>query len=92
LYTIKTWRIQVHVICGAGTGTTLLKTFHDEGYSVSAGVLNVAYSDFEICELLKVLLVSDPSFSAITDNAHEANLVMIKNVNMVMLANVLFGR
>jgi iron complex transport system ATP-binding protein len=52
----------IHVICGAGTGTTLLKTLHDEGYSISAGVLNVADSDFETCELLKVISVSDPPF------------------------------
>ncbi|MCL2642444.1 MAG: ABC transporter ATP-binding protein [Candidatus Bathyarchaeota archaeon] len=81
----------IHVICGAGTGTTLLKTLRDEGYNVSAGVLNVADSDFETCELLKLLSLSDPPFSAITDKAHEANLAMIKNANMVILTAVPFG-
>ncbi|MDR2720653.1 MAG: ABC transporter ATP-binding protein [Nitrososphaerota archaeon] len=81
----------IHVICGAGTGTALLKTFRDDGYTVSAGVLNVADSDFETCELLKILSVSDPPFSAITDKAHEANLEMIKNANVVILTAVPFG-
>jgi len=81
----------IHIICGAGTGTTLLKTLRDEGYSVSSGVLNVADSDFETCELLNLLSVSDPPFSAITDTAHEANLAMIKNANMVILTDVPFG-
>jgi len=81
----------IHVICGAGTGTTLLKIFRDEGYNISVGVLNVADSDFETCELLKILSVSDPPFSAITDKAHEANLAMIKNANIVILTDVPFG-
>ena len=83
--------MSIHVICGAGTGTTLLKTFCDEGYTVSAGVLNIADSDFETCELLKILSVSDPPFSAITDEAHETNVSMIKNVNIVVLTAVPFG-
>ena len=81
----------IHIICGAGTGTPLLKTFRDEGYNVSVGVLNVADSDFETCESLKILSVSDPPFSAITDKAYEANLAMIKNANIVILTNVPFG-
>jgi iron complex transport system ATP-binding protein len=83
--------LSIHVICGAGTGTTLLKTFRDEGYNVSAGVLNVADSDFETCELLKILSISDPPFSSITDKAHEANLVMIKNANIIILTDAPFG-
>ena len=87
----KEKNVSIHVICGAGTGTTILKTFHDEGYSVSAGVLNVADSDFETCELLKILSISDPPFSDITDKAHEANIVMIKNANIIILTDVPFG-
>jgi iron complex transport system ATP-binding protein len=35
----------VHLICGAGTGTALMKILLDEGYSVTAGVLNVLDTD-----------------------------------------------
>jgi iron complex transport system ATP-binding protein len=81
----------VHVICGAGTGTPLLKTFSDEGYNLSAGVLNVADSDLETCDLLKVPSVFDPPFSAITEKSHLANLTMVKNANFVVLTAVPFG-
>ncbi|MGD6811007.1 MAG: ABC transporter ATP-binding protein [Candidatus Bathyarchaeia archaeon] len=81
----------VHLICGAGTGTSLLKIFSDKGYNVSSGVLNIADTDLETCELLKVSSVSDPPFSAITNKAHEANLAMVKNANMVILTAVPFG-
>ncbi|MDR2707861.1 MAG: ABC transporter ATP-binding protein [Nitrososphaerota archaeon] len=81
----------IHIICGAGTGTPLLKTLHDEGYNISAGVLNNADTDFETCEILKILSISDPPFSAITDKAHKANLTIIKNTNTVILTAVPFG-
>jgi iron complex transport system ATP-binding protein len=81
----------VHIICGAGTGTSLLKLFSDKGYNVSSGVLNVADTDLETCELLKLSAVCDPPFSVITDKAHEANLQMVKNANIVILTSVPFG-
>jgi len=81
----------VHLICGAGTGTPLLKMFVDEGYKVSSGVLNVADTDLETCELLKVPSVFEPPFSAITDKSYEANLKMVKNANIVILTDVPFG-
>lgn len=84
-------KCSVHIICGAGTGTPLLKTFTDEGYNVSAGVLNVADSDLETCELLKVASVADPPFSAITEKSHLANLELVKNANVVVLTAVPFG-
>ncbi|XHH10389.1 MAG: ABC transporter ATP-binding protein [Candidatus Bathyarchaeia archaeon] len=84
-------KCSVHLICGAGTGTALLKIFSDKGYNVSAGVLNVADTDLETCELLKVHSVSDPPFSAITEKSHEANMELVKNANVVILTDVPFG-
>lgn len=81
----------IHMICGAGTGTYLMKTLVDEGYSVTAGVLNVLDSDYEACELLKVLVVSTPPFSAITDQAYADNLDLIFNAGMLVITAVPFG-
>ena len=44
----------VHLICGAGTGTTLMKILLDEGYNVTAGVLNILDTDFETAQFLKI--------------------------------------
>ncbi|MGD6933642.1 MAG: ABC transporter ATP-binding protein [Candidatus Bathyarchaeia archaeon] len=81
----------VHLICGAGTGTPLIKMFVDKGYNVTSGVLNVADTDLETCNLLKVPSVFEPPFSAITDKSYEANLQMVKNSNIVILTDVPFG-
>ncbi|MDR2203877.1 MAG: ABC transporter ATP-binding protein [Nitrososphaerota archaeon] len=88
---LKEKNSSIHIICGAGTGTTTMKTLHDEGYNITTGVLNVADSDFETCETLKILSITDPPFSAITDKAHQANLTMIKNANMIILTPTPFG-
>jgi iron complex transport system ATP-binding protein len=81
----------IHLICGAGTGTMLMKTLVDEGYSVTAGVLNQLDSDFEACEMLKIPVVTEAPFSAINDETYLANLEMICNASMVVLTSVPFG-
>ncbi|MCW3983931.1 MAG: ABC transporter ATP-binding protein [Candidatus Bathyarchaeota archaeon] len=81
----------IHLICGAGTGTMLMKTLVDEGYSVTAGVLNQLDSDFEACEMLKIPVVAEAPFSAINDETYFANLEMICNASMVVLTSVPFG-
>jgi len=84
-------KCSIHMICGAGTGTMLMKTLVDEGYTVTAGVLNLLDSDFEACELLKIPAVTEAPFSPITDKTCEANLEMIKNASMLVITAVPFG-
>jgi iron complex transport system ATP-binding protein len=81
----------VHLICGAGTGTALMKALLDEGYFVTAGVLSILDSDFESCELLKIPVITDTPFSNITDKSHMSNLKMINNASIVVLTSVPFG-
>jgi len=81
----------VHLICGAGTGTTLMKILLDEGYSVTAGVLNVLDTDFETAQFLKIPVTIEAPFSPITEKTHKANLAMISKASMVVLTSVPFG-
>jgi iron complex transport system ATP-binding protein len=84
-------RCAVHLICGAGTGTALMKVLLDEGYSVTAGVLNVLDTDFETAEFLKIPVTTEAPFSPITEKAHNANLDMIRKASKVVLTSVPFG-
>jgi iron complex transport system ATP-binding protein len=81
----------VHVICGAGTGTMLMKALVDEGYTVTAGVLNQLDSDFDACEMLKIPAVTEAPFSSITDKSHTLNLVMMYPASLVVVTMVPFG-
>ena len=81
----------VHLICGAGTGTPLMKVLLDEGYSVTAGVLNVLDSDLDTAQLLKIPVTTEAPFSPITEKTHKANLDMIRKASIVVLTSVPFG-
>jgi cobalamin transport system ATP-binding protein len=81
----------IHLICGAGTGTWLMKVLLDEGYNVTAGVLNVLDTDFETSELLKIPVVTDPPFSPITEKSSNANLDLIRKAGKVIVTSAPFG-
>lgn len=89
--TSKYKKCSVHLICGAGTGTALMRVLLDEGYSVTAGVLNVLDTDFETAQFLKIPVTTEAPFSPITEKAHKANLSMISKASTVVLTSVPFG-
>ena len=81
----------IHLICGAGTGTALMKVLLDEGYSITAGVLNVLDTDFETAQFLKIPVTTEAPFSPITEKTHKANLAMISKASTVVLTSLPFG-
>jgi len=84
-------KFSVHLICGAGTGTSLMKTLIEEGYNVTAGVLHTLDTDHETAQTLKIPVISEAPFSPITDENHSANLEMICKANAVVITAVPFG-
>jgi iron complex transport system ATP-binding protein len=84
-------RLKIHVICGGGTGTSLVKLLHEKGCYVTTGVLNLLDTDHEAASFLGVPIVSEAPFSPITDEAHKRNLDMIRKADVVVLTNVPFG-
>jgi iron complex transport system ATP-binding protein len=84
-------KCSIHLICGAGTGTALMKILLDEGYSVTAGVLNILDTDLETAQFLKIPVTTEAPFSPITEKTHKANLEMISEASLVVLTSVPFG-
>jgi iron complex transport system ATP-binding protein len=83
--------LSVHVICGAGTGSTLMRILTDSGYNVTAGVLNLLDTDFQTAQYLKVPVSSEAPFSPVTEKALKENLDMIAQARIVVLTSVPFG-
>ena len=81
----------VHLISGAGTGSPVMKTLLDEGYRLTAGVLNLLDTDHETAQLLSIPTTNEAPFSPITDEAHNANLQVIKKANVVVVTPTQFG-
>jgi len=63
----------------------------DEGYFVTAGVLNLLDTDQETAQLLKIPITSEAPFSPITEDAHTANLKMISKANVIVITPTQFG-
>jgi len=81
----------IHVISGAGTGTVLMKTLQEEGYTVTAGVLNVLDTDFETAEYLNITVMSEAPFSPITEKTCKANLELMQKAAFVVITSLPFG-
>jgi cobalamin transport system ATP-binding protein len=81
----------IHLICGAGTGTAVMKALVDEGYEVTAGALNMLDTDYETAELLKIPTVSEAPFSPITEEARLSLLKMISKAAIIVITSVPFG-
>ena len=81
----------VHLICGGGTGSPVMKTLLDEGYRVTAGVLNLLDTDQETAQLLAIPTASEAPFSPITDEPHKANLQMIRKADVLVVTPTQFG-
>jgi len=68
-----------------------MKALVDEGYIVTAGVLNMLDTDYETAQLLKIPTVTEAPFSPITEQTEQANLEMIRKAAIVVMTSVPFG-
>lgn len=81
-------RGRVHVICGGGTGSGLLRELVDAGYDVSAGVLNALDSDEDTGRELGLPMAVEAPFSPVGDEAHAENLALIDGADLVVVTAV----
>ena len=81
----------IHLICGGGTGSQIMKTLLDEGYRITTGVLNLLDTDHETAQLLNIPTTNEAPFSPITDEAHKTNLQVINKANVVVVTPTQFG-
>ncbi|MEM2319826.1 MAG: ABC transporter ATP-binding protein [Candidatus Bathyarchaeia archaeon] len=81
----------VHVICGGGTGASLMRELLEHGYSVTAGVLNTLDTDHDVACALGIPVVSEAPFSPITEENYKANLEMMIQASAIVVASVPFG-
>lgn len=84
-------KLKIHLICGGGTGGVLMRKIVDEGFELTAGVLNVIDSDYETAEALGIPTVCEAPFSPITDENHKNNMDLICKADVVLVANTPFG-
>jgi iron complex transport system ATP-binding protein len=81
----------VHIISGGGTGSHVMKALVDEGYRVTAGVLNLLDTDQETAQLLSIPTTNEAPFSPITNEAYKANLQLMSKANVLVITPTQFG-
>jgi len=89
--TVKPTGMKVHLICGGGSGASLMRELVEHGYRVTAGVVNTLDTDCEAASALEIPLVSEAPFSPISEEAHKANLAMVEAAAVVVVSYAPIG-
>lgn len=83
---------EVHVICGGGSGASLMRRLREEGIPFSAGVVSVGDTDHAVARSLGAPLVEAESYAPISDEAHGRNVEAAKNTRLVAVCDMPVGR
>ncbi|UNC92502.1 heme ABC transporter ATP-binding protein [Candidatus Contubernalis alkaliaceticus] len=83
---------KIHIIGGGGSANPLTKLFYYLGHHISLGVLNGRDTDCETARNLGLKIVEELPFSPVSQEKHRENLEVIKGSDLVILANVPFGK
>jgi iron complex transport system ATP-binding protein len=81
-------RGRVHLVCGGGTGSGLMRELMDAGYDVSAGVLNALDTDEETGRELGLSMAVEAPFSPVGDEADAENRELMRAADVVMVTAV----
>jgi iron complex transport system ATP-binding protein len=79
---------RVHLVCGGGTGSGLMRELVDAGYDVSAGVLNALDTDEETGRELGLPMAVEAPFSPVGDEADAENRELMRDADLVIVAAV----
>ena len=79
---------RVHLVCGGGTGSGLMRELVDAGYDVSAGVLNALDTDEETGRELGLPMAVEAPFSPVGDEAHAENMELMRRADLVIVVAV----
>lgn len=83
---------EVHVICGGGSGSALMRRLSEEGVAFSVGVLGLGDTDHAVARSLGATIIEEESFAPISDDAHERNLAATRAAKLVVVCNMPVGR
>ncbi len=82
----------IHLICGAGTGASLMRRLLQLGFALSVGAVNVADTDQLEAEALDLPRVEEAPFSPITEETHRLNSEMAREADVVVVTGIPYGR
>lgn len=84
-------KAQVHIIGGGGTASQLLRHLHEQGYSLSIGVLQQGDTDMEVATAFGVDSILSLAFTEFSPEAIKRNKEKIAQAQLVIMTNLCFG-
>jgi iron complex transport system ATP-binding protein len=85
-------RGRVHLVCGGGTGTFLMRELSESGFSVSVGVINALDTDEITGRELGLPMAVEAAFSPISDEAYAECLGLVDAADLVLVTEVPIGQ
>ncbi|MCI4368528.1 MAG: ABC transporter ATP-binding protein [Thermoplasmata archaeon] len=82
---------RVHVVCGGGSGRTILAQLLEAGHRVSAGALNLLDSDQEFCQEANIPAAVGAPFSELTEQVRAENRRLSEEAEIVVVAPFAIG-
>ncbi len=82
---------RIHLICGGASGAPMMRDLLECGAYLTAGVLNLGDGDEEVGRALELRMATEVPFSHISREAHEANLELIGQADVVVVTDFHVG-
>lgn len=82
---------RVHVVCGGGSGSPLLRRLYEEGVSFSTGILTEADPEHSIARSLGARVVESPPYSPIPDDSYRRNVSVAREAGTVAVCGMPVG-
>ncbi|HWQ61622.1 MAG TPA: ABC transporter ATP-binding protein [Negativicutes bacterium] len=84
--------LAVHIIGGGGTTGDIMRSLHERGYRLTAGVLQAGDTDADVADAFGVEFVAGQAFSEITERQAEENRGKIACADLTVLGNLCYGK
>jgi iron complex transport system ATP-binding protein len=97
IYTLTKPHIQsknkrIHVICGGGSGSDVIKELYFDGYDLSSGVIAVGDQDWKTSKEYELDVAEEIPFVGISDKAYSINKSLILKADFILLTDLYFGK
>lgn len=83
--------LRIHLICGGGSGLTLINELYRRGFNLSLGAVNALDSDEVLGRKFSLPMAVEAPFSPISDETHQRNLELIDKAAIVILTKLPIG-
>lgn len=83
---------RIHLICGGGSGKTLMYSLAQSGFRMSTGVLSPMDEDYREARSLGVEIVEGSPFLPISESAAKKNWDLMEDADLIMLTDMPIGK